>query len=1153
MEGEDPQGRRGSAGGRKEGKTSRLKERWLLTRKTWRYMSDAGKKLFPEGVNPQRSEDLPRVAQHFQQVNSRQKEFILWPHPPDTPRAARRARQRQDTAASDTSDDFADSDHEGAAALGSAPRVPDRPVGTTGGVDVGVGVTADVGVPSIPGGHSCSGSPVTSPGGTWPPRERLVSLGELRMELPPELYQQLLRVAGSCTLQHVASRLQEEQLTEEDEEEEEDGEDDEPEDLLCMAMPGHRSVAVQTDPRLDMCVQTDEDAAAEDSVKVGAETHSVTEAAAAAAQAQERAQALSHTQGEPGPHAEAPAGPSQPPETPEVPPTAPPDSGSSTSILKKLWQRRESAASASVKAEEALKDTRREGGGPKGSQVAAKLAWAEKAAAAGPPPSPKPKDKPAEKSRLKNVFKLGLKCDVEGGGGGGKKAKDKDKEDKDRFKTVNYDKTLRNIKSRWVPSPEDEALLQQYRQHLGERDPRKIKRKSRGVQVGEPLPQFILAGIRINAPVEIVHQRRLVRRLRRRLSKADSSDLSSSECSVSVPPSLPTSPRYSVTVTDGDAARDLLLGEAELLRLAALGVLPLPVTHLKRPSSDASVDTSEFDAEGGGGAAGGAGLSLGYQRSLSALQASGHLAQLLAAIRSRAASPQVSGGHGGGGGSGGTPRGSLSLLQSLLPAVMQRSRAGGSGGGGGSGHGSRLVAKKMWRARSKSQSRASPANTCVWTPVGCHGQGNPDVTVNQGCHGQGNPDVTVNQGCHGQGNPDVTVNQGCHCQGNPDVTVNQGCHGQGSPDVTVNQGCHGQGNPDVTVNQGCHGQGNPDVTRTQVPTGQGNPDVTMNQGCHGQGNPDVTVNQGCHGQGKPDVTVNQGCHGQGNPDVTMNQGCHGQGNPDITVNQGCHGQGNPDVTVNQGCHGQGNGNNTWSSVTGRLVGVERACLLHLTDLERLTLRQVATAKLQALSLGCTIRVPSEQPGSSGRKKRRPYLLKRKALTTGIFDNKKDEVRDGMEGGQVFGLALSKCLENERTRNREAAEKAALAMAAAATTTQGGDGETRPLSRKSSQGGSHASFSSLNEATKQLREEFDKGREVWLSEDQCPHDVATLLKEFFRDLPEPLLTRELYEAFIKTQSEYVPAELMDETYQHLMDTHPEALDILLRRRCVGGDE
>lgn len=52
---------------------------------------------------------------------------------------------------------------------------------------------------------------------------------------------------------------------------------------------------------------------------------------------------------------------------------------------------------------------------------------------------------------------------------------------------------------------------------------------------------------------------------------------------------------------------------------------------------------------------------------------------------------------------------------------------------------------------------------------------------------------------------------------------------------------------------------------------------------------------------------------------------------------------------------------------------------------------------------------------------------------------------------------------------------------------------------------------------QLREDFDCGKEICLGEDNCPHDVATLLKEFFRDLPDPLLCRDLYQAFVQTQS------------------------------------
>uniref|UniRef100_A0A8C6DKP3 Rho GTPase activating protein 6 n=1 Tax=Moschus moschiferus TaxID=68415 RepID=A0A8C6DKP3_MOSMO len=49
----------------------------------------------------------------------------------------------------------------------------------------------------------------------------------------------------------------------------------------------------------------------------------------------------------------------------------------------------------------------------------------------------------------------------------------------------------------------------------------------------------------------------------------------------------------------------------------------------------------------------------------------------------------------------------------------------------------------------------------------------------------------------------------------------------------------------------------------------------------------------------------------------------------------------------------------------------------------------------------------------------------------------------------------------------------------------------------------------------LREEFDRGVDVSLEEEHSVHDVAALLKEFLRDMPDPLLTRELYTAFINT--------------------------------------
>ncbi|KAL5460443.1 hypothetical protein EMCRGX_G033893 [Ephydatia muelleri] len=50
---------------------------------------------------------------------------------------------------------------------------------------------------------------------------------------------------------------------------------------------------------------------------------------------------------------------------------------------------------------------------------------------------------------------------------------------------------------------------------------------------------------------------------------------------------------------------------------------------------------------------------------------------------------------------------------------------------------------------------------------------------------------------------------------------------------------------------------------------------------------------------------------------------------------------------------------------------------------------------------------------------------------------------------------------------------------------------------------------------ELREKIDAGLDVELNEDTNPHDVACLLKEFFRSLPEPLLTRDLYYPFLST--------------------------------------
>ena len=47
----------------------------------------------------------------------------------------------------------------------------------------------------------------------------------------------------------------------------------------------------------------------------------------------------------------------------------------------------------------------------------------------------------------------------------------------------------------------------------------------------------------------------------------------------------------------------------------------------------------------------------------------------------------------------------------------------------------------------------------------------------------------------------------------------------------------------------------------------------------------------------------------------------------------------------------------------------------------------------------------------------------------------------------------------------------------------------------------------------LRTQLDQGKKVFFSEDMDVHSVATLFKQWLRELPEPLLTWRLYKDFI----------------------------------------
>ncbi|XP_029167566.1 uncharacterized protein LOC114938015 [Nylanderia fulva] len=293
---------------------------------------------------------------------------------------------------------------------------------------------------------------------------------------------------------------------------------------------------------------------------------------------------------------------------------------------------------------------------------------------------------------------------------------------------------------------------------------------------------------------------------------------------------------------------------------------------------------------------------------------------------------------------------------------------------------------------------------------------------------------------------------------------------------------------------------------------------------------------------------------------------------------------------------------TWAGTGNRRVTLQDTSLRALSDVERKVLCKVAVAKLQALNLGVHIRPPSETLGSGSattKPKRRAYLLKRKALTTGFFDNKgKDEKEKDVAGGLVFGIPLSQCVENDRIARIAAGEVADVGCLSrssrhgsrtsfsslietpttvAAKTEEGGSCESLSskggaltgsdsgvLELSDSGGGSPAGewdavpaivrqcirhleatglrtlgvfrVSPSKKRVRQLREDFDCGRETKIGADQCPHDVATLLKEYFRDLPDPLLCRELYQAFVHTQK-IRNRRLQQEALQHLIQLLP----------------
>ena len=85
-------GRSGAPGSVRNNPKPKKKERWLVTRKTWRYMADAGKLLIPESLRKGKDikgytdDDIAKLDEHFQEVCDQQQEFIEWEGPRQDPR-----------------------------------------------------------------------------------------------------------------------------------------------------------------------------------------------------------------------------------------------------------------------------------------------------------------------------------------------------------------------------------------------------------------------------------------------------------------------------------------------------------------------------------------------------------------------------------------------------------------------------------------------------------------------------------------------------------------------------------------------------------------------------------------------------------------------------------------------------------------------------------------------------------------------------------------------------------------------------------------------------------------------------------------------------------------------------------------------------------
>ncbi|KAL1427158.1 hypothetical protein MTO96_017666 [Rhipicephalus appendiculatus] len=268
----------------------------------------------------------------------------------------------------------------------------------------------------------------------------------------------------------------------------------------------------------------------------------------------------------------------------------------------------------------------------------------------------------------------------------------------------------------------------------------------------------------------------------------------------------------------------------------------------------------------------------------------------------------------------------------------------------------------------------------------------------------------------------------------------------------------------------------------------------------------------------------------------------------------------------------------WRSRTGGRLTLRPTTLVALTETEAMGFRPLAVNRLQSIGIGCKVDIPREDSTEASAKlRRRPALLRKKAITTSFFESRKESA--DIPCGQVFGVGLQQVVQSDRQRfpdstlaqpapwspwdlgpdvaaadalsrrSDNASESSLSSLADFSTedsrkdsveslrhrssTTDPGDDDCltvhgpqvprvincclRYLENYGLNTVGIFRVSGSKRRVRQLREEFDSGREVHLDQERPqPHDVAQLLKEYLRDLPQPLLTRDLYQPFLYTQ-------------------------------------